>query len=252
MLFFFIAAPERLDEPFGRSMTGSFAALSCAMGCFSQCSTTLLAITRFMKIINPFRRIRKSILKVYLAAYTCFMIVEGITGAIIFHELAYSDNYKTKRLTEISYKILMIVCVVLNILHCFLGVIFSMITVVYVHCIQAVSQTNLTRRVCGTILLMNIVYIGTLIGFFLRVSGYDRGLILFNVVYVLMPILTSAWNPIVLFTRVQAVRQTSVLLLRSIFNVRCRNPLPDIENVQENDGQDQQGHIMAFQNETEL
>ena len=52
-----------------------------------------------------------------------------------------------------------------NVLHCLLGVLFSFITIVYIYIQkQELFQTDsVTKRVCGTILLMDATSIASLI-----------------------------------------------------------------------------------------
>ena len=52
----------------------AFSLVSCTVGCFSQCLATLLAVSRTLKIINPFILIKQKFLKCYILSYTLFMV----------------------------------------------------------------------------------------------------------------------------------------------------------------------------------
>jgi hypothetical protein len=103
-----------------------------------------------------------------------------------------------------------------------------MITVVYVHFFKAASQTdNVTKRACLTILLMNTVYIISLLCAVVPVLSllevleesdllFSLTVIFYGVSFYFMPVLSSAWNPIVLFAKVRAVRKTCLSLMSSL------------------------------------
>ena len=208
-----------------------FGDFSCATGCFSQCLATLLAITRHFKIKRPFGRIRKKTLKIYFAVYTSIMIFDNIAVSICTIILTHADSEKTKRFVGKITGIIVIICIGLNLLHCILGVVFSITTVVYVYLTKSASETISTKRVCVTILLMNIVYVITVIQISLQFFNYNgSGVKLFFSAYFLMPIFTSAYNPIILFIRSRQIRQTFFLLINSRFPFTVRNRTTGIES----------------------
>ena len=181
-----------------------FMVVSCFTGCFSQCVTTLLAVTRLMSFINPFRRIKNKVVKVYLAIYTIFMLIADVVPAILMNRNIYED-------AELFLKI----CFYLNIAHCLVGVICSGISSLYVFLIQPVSHSNTTdtkKQASVTILLMNAVYILTLACALLFHLVEDKIIpdsIKFNTIsFLFMPILTSAVNPVIFVVRVKSVRET--------------------------------------------
>ena len=210
---------------------GSFGIFSCTLGCFSQCLTSLLTITRFLKIINPFKRIKKRTLMGYLVFYAFTMFVNNVLLTRELHK---------KRLNPFD-SISGLICFTLKVGHCLLGVICSIITVLYVYAFKPPSQTDKrTKQACTTILLMNVTSIGTLVCALLlflsshgTMTGFEVNLSLqislFCASFYIMPILTSAWNPIILFSRSSAIRQSFILLMRSYISYisQIRKLLPN-------------------------
>ena len=130
------------------------------------------------------------------------------------------DSDRKMQLTRVSLTIAFI-SGNLNALHCILGIIFSVITLVYVYVKKREpgSTTTVPSRVCGTILLMNIVYMLYVLGYIGGVTGINMHFFVHN----LLPFLTSAWNPIVLFARAQAVRQTFISLMTRVCTTKNGN-----------------------------
>ena len=206
--FMMTPTPHRAYENLLMVISGCF---SFTMGSISQCSTTLLAITRFLKIRYPFKKLEKRTTKLYLAIYTFIVIIAGIT-LVILSQIELSHPEKEGE-TAVTSLIILVVMTFLIVLHCFVGIIFSMITVGYLYLTRdSTSQYIPTKRVCETILLMNIVYILTFVGYAVPETSIIGNILVDN----LMPILTAAVNPIILFARAQAIRQTLVLLMRSV------------------------------------
>ena len=202
------------------AVVGSFCNVSCTTGCVSVCSTTLLAITRFLKITNPFVRIKGRILVKYLAVYSFSVLIVMIMLTISALTHLVSDDL---------VNIFITICTLTNFILIFLGVIFSVITVVYVYFLKPSSLTDhITRQVCGTILLMSSVYLITLL---LSILPFLSLLNILSDVEILarnfkflcfffMPVLTSAWNPIIIISRSRAIRNTFLQLLRPWFVYR--------------------------------
>lgn len=99
-----------------------------------------------------------------------------------------------------------------------LGVVFSISTVFYVFFFELPSETeHVTRKVCGTILLMNIGVLDNVSSqhtAFLSLLNITLGIKLlarYNTKFLcffLIPVLTSAWNPIVIVSQSGTIRQT--------------------------------------------
>ena len=201
----FLFLPQVVSQ--SKPVIGIFCNLSCSTGCFSVCVTTLLAITRFFKITNPFVRTKKRILMKFLPAYTCFIFVAN----------AMISLANTKFLLGDYLNLVITVCTFANFSMCTLGVIFSIMTVVYVHFLKPSSPTDhVTKKVCGTILLMNIVYVITLLlsvipflSLMKLVQGIDLLALNFKFLcFFVMPLLTSAWNPIVIIARSRQIQES--------------------------------------------
>ena len=215
-----------------------FGAIACAAGCLSQCSTTILAVTRFLKIVNPFVRIKKRLVISYLVLYNIFMFAINAMKAVTIYT----------KVTGLPFFVPVKICAFVTIIHCLIGIIFSAFTVIYVHFIKPVSQTDhVTRRVCGTILLMNVVYIVNVCCSLLPIITYlglipmsSVSTILYNLVfcsYFVMPFLTSAWNPIVLFARVQTIRQTfkQILVFRRQTDGNIERNYANLQKIESTD-----------------
>ena len=194
---------------------GTFCNISCTMGCFSVCSTTLLAITRFLRITNPFARLKKVIMIRFFLVYTFYMLVINCLLTLAFLNF----------LPNALINLFVTVCNLLNFTLIVLGVVFSIMTAVYVHFIKPTSQNdNVDKKVCGTILLMNLVYIITLsvsVIPFLSLLNLvtDIKFLTLNLKFIsffLMPLITSTWNPVVIITRSRAARETFSLIFRHI------------------------------------
>ena len=199
--------------------------LSCTLGCFSQCLATLLAVTRTLKIINPFVLIRKRVLRYYILAYNSYMLINNISVNIVNGKFL-KRILDGKGFSETLFFIILIflgLCYILNALHCLSGMIFSIISVVYVYILKPVSQNDaMKKRACITILLMNVAYIILIVCVFLNAlqSYIFKQAVNFTATsFIFIPILTSALNPIILFTRVQKIRQT----FYSCFAKKLRN-----------------------------
>ena len=118
---FYLFKPQ--SETLINPVVGTFCNISCTLGCFSVCSTTLLAITRFLKIKNPFARIQKGTMVRFLFVYTIYM---SVTNSIL--TLTFSNV-----LPNALIDLLTTMCTFVNFLFILLGVVFSIMTAVYVH-----------------------------------------------------------------------------------------------------------------------
>ena len=124
------------DTKTGLFQSGLFYMFLLCNGMFSQCTTTLSAITRFLKIQYPFKRLKKRTLKVYLAVYTFTMIVcDVIAVPILSHKIYHSatDSDETKHSLWIASITITGISVVLNCVHCILRVVISMASLIYVY-----------------------------------------------------------------------------------------------------------------------
>ena len=203
-----------------------FEFLACTLGCFSLCAATLLAISRTLKIINPFRTIQQRSLKIYIFFYSLFMMAIGLSLQVIAAKMI-KKSIHTAPLPLINF-ILDCLCYWFNIMHCILGTAFSIVSVVYVYLFSkpvSQNQDNLKKRASITVLLMNLVYIITISCMFLNVFQrqiFKQGVDLMVISFIFNPMLISAFNPIILFARVRKIRQTFYSLIRSCIAIRMR------------------------------
>ena len=222
----FLMSPKHFSEHDFEFFPFNF--IGCTLGCMSQCVATLLAVSRTLKIINPFRSVKKQVLKYYLLCYSLFMMVNNVSIPLIhifILKKSQIDIFNLDPLTLIAF-VLLSICYWLNIIHCFIGIVFSTILVVYVYK-QGVSQSdyNMRKRAGVTIFLMNVAYIITITCMFLNVFQRHifKQFVNFTAIsFVFAPILTSGLNPIILFTRVRKIRQTFYSLIRSCFAIKMR------------------------------
>eukprot|EP00116_Pleurobrachia_bachei_P005650 sb/3465912/ len=208
---------------------------SCTFGCISQVTTTMLAVTRMISIIRPFLRVRFKLVLAYLIFYAIYMsfgnagslIITGIkdhqritdgmdNGRSVRHANETHNevhgNYSNHHNNHLDLSVLTLetlnkfVCFVMNVLHCFIGIVCSFATVLYLRCIM-VGNTEGARKLksCTTILIMNVPYVTSIISNF--VAFYQLVNIDFKLVnHYMLPILTSAFNPCVIVARTNALR----------------------------------------------
>jgi hypothetical protein len=219
---------------------------TCTLGCFSQGVTTLLAITRMLTIINPFRDMKKRVLISYFMVYVFVMSINNLLMVL---------NLPNFRSVSTNF-IILCVCYSLNALHCLLGFIFSIITVVYVKTVgPALQKNDLKKRASVTIMLMNIVSIISLAFHLFNVlETYlfpHYQLEILTICSVFIPILTSAMNPVIMFIRVQTIRDTFTALLSSFLTLTTRKGAVWPSNIRTKQ-RSGEVHTVKFARETEI
>ena len=112
-----------------------------------------------------------------------------------------------------------------------------MISVVYVYLSKPDSRKDDVKKRAGvTILLMNVAYVITITSMLfnlLQRQVFKQFVNFVAISFVFIPILTSALNPIILFTRVQKIRQTFYSLIRSCFKMRIGRITPVVTNQEQ-------------------
>ena len=192
---------------------------SCTFGCISQVTTTMMAVTRMISIIKPFCRVKFKWVLAYLIFYAIYMSI-GNAGSLMITGIKNSQN-----ISDAQYQVILeenkdhlkfnvatietlnkFVCFVMNVFHCFLGILCSFVTVGYLRVIVSGSAEQARKlKSCNTILIMNIPYIISIVSNFLafyQVIGIDFKL----VNHYMLPILTSAFNPCVIVARTDAIK----------------------------------------------
>ena len=208
----------------GSPVVVTFGVFSCITECYSQCSTALLAVTRFLKIVCPFIRLKKKTIAAYLGVYTLIMTINNILLASTFH----IDNENVSY-TSLPFQVLRGLCFWLKVSHCVLGVIFSILTVIYVYCFKPPSQTDhVTKGVCEVILMMNFIYSFTIISALINLIPFFRGsfvsgtgMFYFGMYgmflnFYFVSVVTAAWNPFVMLMYSRPIRQTFISLVSKL------------------------------------
>ena len=192
--------------------------LSCTFGCVSQVTTSLMAVTRMIAIIRPFCKVEFKFVLAYLIFYTIYMGV-GNGWDLVLTGLSHAQDNSTSPIwshgtheemgTHTTIESLnALVCFVMNMAHCFLGLLCSFIVVRYLQRITPIEGCSAASharklKVSHTILIMNIPYLISIISNFL--AFYQVVEIDFKLVnHFLLPILTSAYNPCVIVARTDA------------------------------------------------
>ena len=185
----------------------------CTFGCISQVTVALMAITRMVKFIRPFYTIKFKWVLTYLVVYAVYMVV-GNAGFLICAGMR--DAQQNDEIFEhtTSEKWIKYSCITMNLLHCFVGIVCSFITVGYLWIEMKRNGHQYTRwnwRGSNTILIMNIPYlISIVINFLVLRQNIGKNIDLVN--HYVIPIFTSAFNPCVIVARTEAVK----VLARSI------------------------------------
>ena len=186
---------------------------ACTVGCFSQCGTTLIAATRLIKVTAPFVRIRKRTVVAYFTAYTTVMTTNNL-AILLLKQVDRSQRALYFTFTNI--------CIWLNVAHCFVGIVLSLATFIYLYLVKPVGEAEnrvKNKRVCVTILLMNTPYVISIF-FVLLVYISSWHVSIHDIIFGFVPMLTSAINPIVLIVRNSGIRQTVVSLMTVLIDIK--------------------------------
>ena len=183
--------------------------LCCTFGCISQVTVTLMAITRMIKIIRPFFSVEVKCVLAYLIFYTVYMALANAASLIIawVEERSEEDPEDSSSLDTLK-SVNMYACFSMNMLHCFVGLVCSFITVGYLWVNMMGNDLEALRlklRSSNTILLMNIPYVISIVTHFLALDK-DIGMDLSLVKHYMIPIMTSAFNPCVIVARTNTIK----------------------------------------------
>ena len=198
--------------------------LSCTFGCVSQVTTSLMAVTRMIAIIRPFCKVEFKFVLAYLIFYTIYMGI-GNAGSLVItgiknHRNVRQDLHNISEYVTLGYDrhynlnmatietLNKMVCFSMNMAHCILGLLCSIIVVGYLQSRTPIGGSSSHQRklkVSKTILIMNIPYFISIISNFL--AFYQVVEIDFKLVnHYMHPILTSAYNPCVIVARTDAIK----------------------------------------------
>ena len=179
--------------------------LCCTFGCISQVAVTLMALTRMIKIIRPFYRIKFKWVMRYIIFYAVYMVL-GNAGFLVFagvHGQQKLEDFKTTIL-EVWIKY---VCFTMNMLHCCVGIACSFITVVYLWMnMRKIGGRSSKLRSSHTIMIMNIPYLISVVINFLVLKHHNIRISMDLVNHYIIPIFTSSFNPCVIIVRSKALK----------------------------------------------
>ena len=179
--------------------------LICTCGCVSQVSTAMLAVTRFLCIVNPFAKVSSPIVMGYIKVYT--VIMTGLNLATMFCKILPAPNGLGPSLSRI--------CLILNVSQCLIGIFASLFTVLKVTFRRRLTEIPDKRlRSSVTILLMNLPYVisvALILVTLTGISGVKFALLTFPTV----ACFTSMLNPVTILLLNHRARQyTKQTLIR--------------------------------------
>ena len=180
--------------------------LCCTFGCISQVTVSLMAVTRMLKIVRPFLKIKFRWVLAYLFAYAVYMAF-GNVGYLVAAVIKGGKNQNENLDMNLLEKWNKFACFSINLAHCFLGIICSLVTVGYLLInIKGVGDKASKLRGSNTILIMNIPYMVSIVTNLL--ARYQAVQLNFSLVnHYIIPIFTSAFNPCVVLTRTKHLRE---------------------------------------------
>ena len=193
-------SPTKFDQKSFLNQIPEF--FCCTFGCISQVTVTLMAVARMIKIIRPFISIKVKWVMGYLIFYAVYMAL-GNAGALVIAGVNGEKPYHAKLKVVNKYA-----CFTMNMIHCFVGLVCSLITVAYLWIKMKKTDKESLRlklRSSNTILLMNIPYVISIVAHFLALHP-NLGISLSLVKHYTIPVLTSAFNPCVIVARTNTLR----------------------------------------------
>jgi len=181
-------------------------AISCNVGCISQSATTLLAVARYIRLRAPFVNINKYLFLALFMLYAAGMTGITIAGKYLFLT-ASLDNQSTgarNALTDL--------CFYLNLVQCFVGVLFAILCVSSLFKAKpdttdelALKTYEMRKKGCVTILLINLPYLISLT--FAMVAAVTNYKHLRALMFTFLPVFTSMLNPMILSWRNTGIRK---------------------------------------------
>ena len=179
--------------------------LCCTFGCISQVTVSLMALTRMIKIIRPFLKIKFRWVLSYLIAYAVYMAF-GNVGHLVAAVIKGGHNQNENLDMSLLEKWNKFACFSINLVHCFVGIICSLVTVGYLLInMKGIGDKSSKLRGSNTILIMNIPYVVSIVTNLL--ARYQAVQLNFSLVnHYIIPIFTSAFNPCVVLTRTKNLR----------------------------------------------
>ena len=179
--------------------------LCCTFGCISQVTVSLMALTRMIKIVRPFLKIKFRWVLSYLIAYTVYMAL-GNVGHLVAAVMKGGHNQNENLDMSLLEKWNKFACFSINLAHCFLGIICSLVAIGYLRMnMKGIGDKAPKLKGSNTILIMNIPYLVSIVTNLLaRYQAVQLNFTLVN--HYIIPIFTSAFNPCVVLTRTKNLR----------------------------------------------
>ena len=190
-------------------------AISCNVGCISQSATTLLAVARYIRLRAPFINMNKYIFLMLFMLYAAGMTGITIAGKYLFYTASLEQQTNEMR------TILQDLCFYLNLVQCFVGVLFSILCVSSLFKSKpdatdelALKTYELRKKGCVTILLINLPYLISLT--FAVVAAVTNYKHLRALMFTFLPVFTSMLNPMILCWRNTGIRKRVVRGVRYV------------------------------------
>lgn len=180
--------------------------ISCNVGCISQSATTLLAVARYIRLRAPFININKYVFLAFFLLYAIGMSGITVAGKYLFLQVGPGIDSSESRtaLTDL--------CFYLNLVQCFIGVLFSILCVTSLFKSKpdasdelALKTYEMRKKGCVTILLINLPYLISLT--FAMVAAVTNYKHLRALMFTFLPVFTSMLNPMILCWRNTGIRK---------------------------------------------
>lgn len=179
----------------------------CTCGCVSQVTTAMLAVTRFLCIVNPFLGISHPGVLGYILIYS--LIMTTLNLSTMFCKIFPAPPGLGRNLSRI--------CLCLNVSQCLLGILASLFTV-----LKMLSRRRFMRvpdqrmRSTVTILLMNLPYLVSVVLILITLTGIS-GILFSQLTFPTVACFTSMLNPVtILLLNRRARHYTHATFLRKI------------------------------------
>ena len=180
--------------------------ISCNVGCISQSATTLLAVARYIRLRAPFVNINRCLFLTLFLLYAAAMTGITIAGKYLFYTASPTND------TSEPFGQLKDLCFYLNLVQCFIGVLFSILCVTSLFKTRpdasdelALKTYEMRKKGCVTILLINLPYLISLI--FAMVAAVTNYKHLRALMFTFLPVFTSMLNPMILCWRNTGIRK---------------------------------------------
>lgn len=193
----------------------------CTFGCFSQVSTAVLAVVRMIYIYKPFVTYSAWVPLTYIAVFGTLMALNEIAYASLhFVEIDAALADAISRTVDF--------CLSLNISHCIIGIIASLLTVLKIVLIKKDGHREgkvLKVRSSCIICLMNVPYLFSVVNYTLSKTIFEKYGYFF-LAFVAVSCFTSMFNPVLIVLLNRELRK----FIKSAVNCNKDNPTKYVRN----------------------